>query len=114
MEHISRLTTNNIDLLVVVSDASRRGIQAAARIVELTQQLPLNIKQKAFLINQSKEGQEKDIEKSIREFGLELSGVIPEDPLVREFDLSGKPTTQLTMKSKAVEAAFSIFQRILP
>ncbi len=113
MEHISRLTTNNIDLLLVVSDASRRGIQAAARIVELTQQLPLNIKQKAFLINQSKEGQEKDIEKSIREFGLELSGVIPEDPLVREFDLSGKPTTQLTMKSKAVEAAFTIFERIL-
>jgi CO dehydrogenase maturation factor len=113
MEHISRLTTNNIDLLLVVSDASRRGIQAAARIVDLTQKLPLNIKQKAFLINQSKEGQEKDIEKSIREFGLELSGLIPEDPLVREFDLSGKPTTQLTMKSKAVEAAFHIFERIL-
>jgi len=114
MEHISRLTTNNIDLLLVVSDASRRGIQAAARIIELTQQLPLNIKQKALLVNQSKEGQEKDIDKSLQEFGLELSGVIPEDPLIRDFDLSGKPTTQLTVKSKAVEAAFSIFARILP
>jgi CO dehydrogenase maturation factor len=44
MEHISRLTTNNIDLLLIVSDPSRRGIQAAARILELTQELPLNIK----------------------------------------------------------------------
>jgi len=113
MEHISRLTTNNVDLLLVVSDASRRGIQAAARIVELTQQLPLKIRQKAFVVNQAKEGQEKDIEKSVKEFGLELSGVIPEDPLIREFDLNGKPTTQLTMKSEAVKAAFSLFEKIL-
>ena len=113
MEHISRLTTNNVDLLLVVSDASRRGIQAAARILELTRQLPLNIKQKAFVVNQAKENQEKDIEKSVRDFGLELSGTIPEDPLIREFDLNGTPTTQLTMKSKAVEAAFAIFERIL-
>jgi len=113
MEHISRLTTNNVDLLLVVADASRRGIQAAARIVELTQQLPLTIRKKVFVVNQGKEGQEKEIKKSVKEFGLELSGVIPEDPLIREFDLNGKPNTQLTMKSEAVKAAFSIFERIL-
>lgn len=113
MEHISRLTTNNVDLLLVVSDASRRGIQAAARIVELTQQLPLNIRKKAFVVNQAKGGQEKDIEKGVKDFGLELSGVIPEDPLIREFDLNGKPTTQLTKESEAVKAAFSIFDKIL-
>jgi len=113
MEHISRLTTNNIDLLLVVSDPSRRGIQAAARILDLTQELPLNIKKKVFLVNQAKENQEADIEKSAKEFGLELSGIIPEDPLIREFDVSGKPTTQLTMESKAVEKAFKIFEVIL-
>jgi len=113
MEHISRLTTNNIDLLLIVSDPSRRGIQAAARILDLTQELPLNIKKKVFLVNQAKENQEADIEKSAKEFGLELSGIIPEDPLIREFDVSGKPTTQLTMKSKAVEKAFKIFEAIL-
>jgi len=46
MEHISRLTTNNIDLLLIVSDPSRRGIQAAVRILELTQELPLNIRKR--------------------------------------------------------------------
>ena len=35
MEHISRLTTNNIDLLLIVSDASRRGIQSAAKILSI-------------------------------------------------------------------------------
>jgi len=32
---------------------------------------------------------------------------------VYEYDLNGKPTTQLTLKSKAVEAAFRIFEKIL-
>ncbi|MFW6142941.1 MAG: AAA family ATPase, partial [Desulfovermiculus sp.] len=41
MEHISRLTTKNIDTLLVVSDPSRRGLQAAQRIKELA--LSLNI-----------------------------------------------------------------------
>jgi CO dehydrogenase maturation factor len=113
MEHISRLTTNNIDLLLIVSDPSRRGIQAAARILELTQELPLNIKKKQFVVNQAKENQEADIEKNAKEFGLELSGIIPDDELIRQFDLSGKPTAELTVKSKAVEAAFRIFERIL-
>jgi CO dehydrogenase maturation factor len=113
MEHISRLTTNNIDLLLIVSDPSRRGIQAAARILKLTQELPLNIVKKAFLVNQAKENQEADIQKSVKEFGLELSGIIPEDPLIREFDLSGKPTTHLTTESNAVKAAFKIFEKIL-
>ena len=35
MEHISRLTTSNVDTLLIVSDPSRRGLQAAVRIDEL-------------------------------------------------------------------------------
>ena len=31
MEHISRLTTKNVDILLIVTDPSRRGLQAAIR-----------------------------------------------------------------------------------
>jgi CO dehydrogenase maturation factor len=39
MEHISRLTTKNVDLLVLVSDPSWRGIQACQRLKDLANQL---------------------------------------------------------------------------
>ena len=113
MEHISRLTTNNIDLLLVVSDPTRRGVQAASRIFDLTEELGLNITRKLLLINQAREGQKKSIEDSVKEFGLELSGIIPEDESVREFDLAGKPTTGLSSQCKAVKEAFRIFEDIL-
>jgi CO dehydrogenase maturation factor len=113
MEHISRLTTNNIDLLIVVSDPTRRGIQSAARIFELTQELGLHIDQKVLIVNQAKDGQMDSIRKAIETYDLNLTGLIPEDEQVRDFDLDGKPTTDLGPDSKALQAAYAVFDRIL-
>ena len=113
MEHISRLTTNNINLLIVVSDPTRRGIQSAARIFELTKELGLNIEQKLLIVNQAKDGQLDNIRKAVQTFELDLTGVIPEDELVRDFDLAGRPTTELGKESKALEAAYAVFEEIL-
>ncbi|MBW2608777.1 MAG: AAA family ATPase [Deltaproteobacteria bacterium] len=113
MEHISRLTTNNIDLLLIISDASRRGILSAARISALTDDLGLNIGNKLFIINQVKEGQEEALKKAADEHQLELAGIIPEDDLVREFDLKGRPTIELDKKSNAFKAAYEVFDRII-
>jgi CO dehydrogenase maturation factor len=113
MEHISRLTTNNVNDLIAVSDPTRRGIQAAARIIELTDSLGLNIDRKMLIVNQAKEGQDEAIEGAAEDYDLPLMGVIPEDQKVREFDLTGRPTVQLESGNKAVKSAYKIFERIL-
>jgi len=113
MEHISRLTTNDVNLLLIVSDPTRRGIQAAARIHELTRELGLKIDRKVLVVNQAKGSQLEGIEKAVQEFNLELTGVIPENEEIRGFDLAGKPTTQLNEENEAVRAAFQIFEKIL-
>lgn len=113
MEHISRLTTNNIDLLLIVSDGSKRGIQAASRIGQLTRELGLNIERSSLIINQAKDSDAYIIRKSLESYGLELTGMIPEDHGLRTFDLEGRPLVELTEKSPAVSAAFEIFSRLL-
>lgn len=113
MEHISRLTTNNIDLLLIVSDASRRGIMSANRIQDLADDLNLNIGKKAFIVNMVKDNQVNDIEKLSHEYNLDIAGMVPEDDLVTQADLQGFPTMDLDAKSKAVKAAFEIFERLL-
>ena len=114
MEHISRLTTNNIDTLLVVSDPTRRGIQAAARIVELTGELSLNISRKLLIVNRTKELKRDAVEQAVKDFGLNLIGMVPEDPEVQEFDLNGRPTIELSKENSAVKAAYEIFQKIFP
>jgi len=113
MEHISRLTTNNINLLLIVSDTSRRGIRSAARIHELTNELRLNIDRKLFIVNQVKANQQETISKAVENYDLELIGMIPEDETVRDFDLSGRPTMELDGQSDALSAAYEIFKRAL-
>ena len=113
MEHISRLTTNNIDLLIIVSDASKRGIDSAARILELTEELGLKINRKVFVVNQVKEGLMETVEKMVREYPLDLIGIIPEDVQIHDFDLNGRPTMELDEASKALQASFEIFDKVI-
>jgi CO dehydrogenase maturation factor len=112
MEHISRLATNNIDFLFTVSDPTRRGIQAAARIIELTSELGLNIDRKLIIVNKAKRGQEQSVIRAIQDYQLDLVGMVPEDPDVQDFDLRGIPTVDLGKDSLALMAAYEIFEKV--
>ena len=112
MEHISRLTTNNIDVLIAVSDPTHRGIQAASRIVELTQELALPIDRKFLIVNQAKDGQDEAIMRSVEKYRLDFLGTVPEDAEVQEFDLNGRPTVELGRDNVALKAAYHIFDEL--
>jgi len=113
MEHMSRLTTNNFDVLLVVSDPTRRGLQAASRIVELATHLSLNIGRKMVIVNRFREEQAKALEEALAEYHLDVVGTVPEDADLQKFDLEGRPTIELGKENRAVEAACRIFDSIL-
>jgi CO dehydrogenase maturation factor len=113
MEHISRLTTKNVNVLLLVSDPSRRGLQAALRIDELARELNIGVGKSYIVINQVKEAPSTEVLRMISDAGVELAGTVPEDRTVYQFDYSGRPTIQLPEDSPSVQAAFAIFDRIL-
>jgi CO dehydrogenase maturation factor len=114
MEHISRLTTKNVDLLLLVSDPSRRGLQAALRIHELARDLNIGVGKSYIIINQVKEPPSAEVLSLIAAAGVELAGTVPEDATVYEFDTRGRPTIQMPDTSPCVQAAFAIFAKIVP
>jgi len=113
MEHISRLTTSDVDILLIVSDPTRRGLQAAHRIVELTDKLALNVGRKMVIVNRLRDGQFESLGQALDEYNLQLAGVVPEDLDLQQFDLDGKPTIELKKENKAVKAAYEIFDKML-
>ncbi len=114
MEHISRLTTKDVNVLLIVSDTSRRSIQAAVRINKLAKELNIGVGKSYLVINQAKNGNATDeVVKLLEEEGLELIGMIPEDESVYEYDLKGKPTVEIPEDNRAVKAAFEIFDKIV-
>lgn len=113
MEHISRLTTKNVDVMLIVSDTSRRGLQAAARINRLSKDLNIGVDKSYLIINQVREEPSEEVLNIIRDEGLELAGVIPADDMVYDFDLKGRPTVELPESAQSVSAAFTLFDKIL-
>ena len=113
MEHISRLTTKNVDVLLVISDTSRRGIQAAIRIDDLAKNLNIGAARSFLIINQVKKAPPPEMLKLAADAGLELAGTIPEDPTIYEYDLNGRPTMELPEDNPAVQQAFAIFEKIV-
>ncbi|MDI6796943.1 MAG: AAA family ATPase [Desulfatibacillaceae bacterium] len=113
MEHISRLTTRNVDLLLIVSDPSRRGIQAAGRINRLAQELNIGVGETYLILNQAKGELPESMKKIIQDEGLVLAGTVPEDSSVYEYDFDGTPTIKLPKDNPAVAAAFAIFDKVV-
>ncbi len=113
MEHISRLTTNNVDVLLIVTDTSRRGLQAGLRIHKLAQELNIGVKKSYLVINRAKADPDAEVLKLINQDGLQLAGIIPDDETVYRFDLNGRPTIEIDAENPAVKAAFAIFDKIL-
>ena len=114
MEHISRLVTNNVDLLVLVSDPSWRGIQAASRLRDLARQLKIVIGRAVLIVNRVANGLSPRALAEIEGQGLELAGLIPEDPQIAEFDSLGNPTYTLPTDSPALQTAYEIFSKLIP
>ena len=90
LEHISRGILPPVDIIFLVSDCSRRGIQAAGRIAEMIGELDMKVKKISLIVNRAPEGRlEPGIEEEIQLQKLSLAGVIPHDDRVFRADAEG-------------------------
>jgi CO dehydrogenase maturation factor len=118
MEHLSRMNLRSIDLLLVISDPSARGILTARRIADITVPLGLEIKEKFLIVNRAP-GNVPDeltriITETVAESGLALGGILPSSDLLIEYELSGKSYLELPADTTIVQQAFEIFARCVP
>lgn len=113
MEHISRLTTRNVDILLIISDTSRRGLQSAIRINELAKKLNIGVGKSYLIINQVKEELPDAVLSILKDDGLELAGTIASNNTIYEYDLKGQPTIEIPEDNKALKEAFEIFEKII-
>jgi CO dehydrogenase maturation factor len=114
MEHFSRLTTRDVDLLFVLSDPSRRGILTASRIRDIVRELDLHIAHEVLVINRVQGELEPQMAEEAKNQRLELGGMIPVDEEISRYDLQGRPTFHLPASSKSVQAARRIFEKYIP
>ncbi len=112
MEHISRRTTRDVDILVVVSDPTVRGVAAASRIVDLVGELKTKVGRVGLVINRFNGKLPAPVEEAVRKLNVELLGVVPEDEGILECDATGKPLVSLPPESPARQAVETIARKL--
>lgn len=113
MEHISRGILPNMEIAILVSDCSRRGVQAAGRIAALMKELNFKPKTVGLIVNRAPEGGlDKGTMEEIEKQGLNLLGVVPQDQNVYQYDCDGKPIVRLPKDSPVRKALHDIIQKL--
>ena len=111
MEHLSRLTTNDVDLLLEVAAPTVVNGAAARRIDELVEKLPVKVARKGLVINREVGHTSGTVSKLIAEGKFELLGRIPLSEAVAALSADGKPVTELSLDAPAARAVADIVDR---
>ena len=113
MEHISRGLIPTMEIAILVSDCSRRGVQAAGRIAALMKELNFKPKTVGLIVNRAPEGKlDAGTMEEVEKQGLTLLGVVPQDQDVYQYDCDGKPIVRLPKNSPVRRALLDIVQKL--
>ena len=113
LEHVARGTLPKVDTMLLISDCSRRGIQAAARVAEIVEEMELKPAQMGLVVNRAPEGKLDDgVMEEIEKHGLKLLGVLPQDDGVYRCDCDGQPSAKLPDTNPVKAAVKELMQSI--
>ena len=113
LEHVARGTLPHVDTMLLISDCSRRGIQAVARIAEMIDEMELKPGKMGLIVNRAPGGVLDDgVKAEIEKHGLTLFGVLPQDDGVYRCDCAGEPSSKLPDSAPMKTALKGIMQSI--
>lgn len=113
MEHISRGVLPGMQTAILVSDCSRRGIQAVGRIAKLIEECNMHPATVGLIVNRAPKGElNPGVMEEIENQGLKLLGVVPQDEAVYEYDCEGRPTASLPEDNPVKQALRKIVDNL--
>jgi len=112
LEHLSRRTDRDVDVMLIMTDPSRMGFQTAKRVKELIEEVHIGVTH-TFLVGNRFDDDIRDVlEETAKEIDIELAGNLPNDKNVMSFNISGKSLLELPDDSPAYRAVEEIAEKI--
>lgn len=112
LEHISRRTDKDVDIMIIVVDPSLMSLRTAKRIRELIKEVHVDVKEVYLVGNRFPNKAISMLKRWTSENGMKLAGVIPEDENIYEYNISGIPLLKLPNDTPALKAVRGIAKRI--
>ncbi|MGD2104780.1 MAG: ATP-binding protein, partial [Anaerolineae bacterium] len=120
MEHLSRRTTRDVDVLLLVSDPTQRGLSTAKRMQDMVPELEIGVDHVYLVLNRLRDDGHGGADavpgplaEAIKEADLDLIGTLPEEPAMAEFEFTGRPLVNLPADTGLNQAVRKIAEDIL-
>ncbi len=104
MEHLSRRTTDDVDLLLVVLGPDKASAIAAERILAMVPQLQIKVGRVLLVGTRCEPGQEVNFSSLVPMNVQNNLYIIPEDPAIRSMSIQGQTIFEVAPDSAAVTA----------
>ncbi|HHT9135289.1 MAG TPA: nucleotide-binding protein [Candidatus Avalokitesvara rifleensis] len=115
MEHLSRRTTNRVDLMLLVCEPTVIGAVTAERITKLSQKLPITIKEKALLLNKvPEEGVDEKIKGRLEKENLKPELLLGFDPEILRASSNGTSLFDISNDNPTYRALSKFLKERLP
>jgi CO dehydrogenase maturation factor len=112
LEHLSRRTAGDVEVLILLSDPSLRSLDTAKRVTGLIQELRTHVGRMAFAFTRLSDGIPPELVAAARERGLPEPLAIPEDPEVRDLDARGRPLVSVRPDNPAYQAVKELLRAV--
>ena len=113
MEHLSRRTTDDVDVLLVVMGPDKASALAAERILAMVPQLQIKVGRILLVAARCEPGREETESAPSPAGGLERACIFPEDPAIKNMAIQGQTIFELPSDSAALTAARHLWKIIL-
>jgi CO dehydrogenase maturation factor len=113
MEHLSRRTNGSLDVLFLISDPSLKGVRTCGKLADLVAKLGLAVDGLYLLLNRVKKAPPPQVLAEVEKLKMNLAGVLPEDPLLTDYELDAKSLLAIADTSPAVMKLEEVLARTI-
>lgn len=103
LEHFSRRTTGDIDVLFILTDCSLRSVDTVFRVMDLVEALKTRVGKILVVVSRAADVPQTIVQRAA-EHGIDIAGAIPDDPEVRDLDNSGEALLSVSPDNAALRA----------
>jgi CO dehydrogenase maturation factor len=111
IEQINRRAISALDILIMVSDPTQKGVHTAAHLRNIAEKYGVMGSYQSGLVFNRAQEELGELESMAEGYGLQVWGEIPLDEKVALFDRTGRPTVDLPDDAPSVQAVKKIFLR---
>jgi len=108
LEQINRQVMSMVDILIVLTDTSARGLQTVEYIKKMVREFHVMDCTQLGVVFNRVVNNEAILFEAAERIGIEVFGMIPQDNKIMEYDQIGQPLTKLPEESKALNAVRDI------